>query len=83
MHTVTIPISDEVVNLLNLQLSETAALVRLAAAVKFYEVGKLSSGPAAELAGIPRTEFHERLADFDVPTFRMTEKELQGDLARA
>jgi predicted HTH domain antitoxin len=31
--------------------------LRLLAAVKLYELGRLSSGRAAELAGLPRVEF--------------------------
>lgn len=31
--------------------------VRLLAAIKMYELGRLSSGRAAELAGMPRVEF--------------------------
>lgn len=31
--------------------------VRVLAAVKLYELGRLSSGRAAELAGMPRVEF--------------------------
>lgn len=31
--------------------------LRLLAAIKLYELGRLSSGRASELAGIPRVEF--------------------------
>ena len=31
--------------------------IRMLAAVKLYEMGRLSSGRAAELAGMPRVEF--------------------------
>jgi predicted HTH domain antitoxin len=31
--------------------------LRMLAAVKLYEMGRLSSGRAAELAGVPRVEF--------------------------
>ena len=31
--------------------------IRMLAAVKLYELGRLSSGRAAELAGMPRVEF--------------------------
>ena len=48
----------------------------LAAAVKLYELGELSSGAAAGLAGLPRVVFLARLADFGVDTFRLTETDL-------
>ena len=60
---------------------EFAAELRLAGAVKLYEIGRLSSGAAAHVAGIPEnTSFLTRLADFDVDTFRMTEEDFSpGD----
>jgi predicted HTH domain antitoxin len=48
----------------------------MAAAVKLFELGRLSSGAAARLAGVPRTVFLTRLADYGVDTFRLTEEEL-------
>lgn len=64
--------------------SESAAAeVRLAAAVKLYEVGRLSSGAAAALAGIPRTSFLTKLADYGVATFQLSEEELREDFERA
>src|SRR5919106_1589966 len=40
--------------------------VRMLAAVKLYELGRLSSGRAAELAGIPRVEFLLSLGRYKV-----------------
>ncbi len=57
--------------------------LRLAAAMKLYEIGRLTSGGAAELAGIARVEFLARLGDYGIPTFRLTEEELREDLERA
>ncbi len=45
------------------------------AAVKLFELKKLSSGAAARLAGVSRVEFLERLGDYGVPVFDMTEQE--------
>ena len=55
------------------------ARLLLAAAVKLYELGELSSGAAASLAGLPRVVFLGRLADFGVDTFRLSELELQRE----
>lgn len=55
----------------------------LAAAVQWYESGRLSSGAAAELAGLPKPVFLERLKDFGVPTFRQSEEELREEFANA
>ena len=51
----------------------------LAAAAKLFEIGELSSGAAARLAGLPRTTFLTKLADFGVDTFTLTEEELHKE----
>jgi predicted HTH domain antitoxin len=51
--------------------------------VKLYELGRLSSGAAARLAGIPRTLFLSKLADYGVDTFRLTEDELERQTSLA
>ncbi len=48
---------------------QTGKALRLAAAMKLYEIRKLSSGAAAELAGMTRTCFLERLQEFSLPCF--------------
>jgi predicted HTH domain antitoxin len=52
----------------------------LAAAVKLYELGRLSSGAAAELAGIPKPLFLSKLVDYGVCTFDLKKEELQREL---
>jgi predicted HTH domain antitoxin len=52
----------------------------LAAAVKLYEISRLSSGAAAELAGIPKPLFLTRLADYAVPTFDLNKEDLRREL---
>jgi predicted HTH domain antitoxin len=53
--------------------------LRMAAAVKLYEMGHLSSGAAARLAGIPRAVFLFHLADYGVDTFRFNEEEFEKE----
>jgi predicted HTH domain antitoxin len=48
--------------------------------MKLHELGHLSSGAAAELAGISKVAFLHKLADFGVDAFRMTPEELARDL---
>ena len=53
--------------------------IRMAAAAKYYEMGQLSSGAAARLAGIPRALFLTRLADYGVDTFGTDEVEMKKE----
>jgi predicted HTH domain antitoxin len=52
---------------------------RFAAAVKLYEMGQLSSGAAAQLAGVPKPYFLSHLVDYGVYTFDFSEDELMHD----
>lgn len=56
--------------------------MRLAAAVKWYEMGKISQGKAAELAGLSRQDFIESLSRFNVSPFQVTPEELAEELKR-
>ena len=44
--------------------------MRLAAAVKWYEMQRVSQAKAAEIAGVSRAEFLTALAHFDVSPFQ-------------
>ncbi len=79
MSKVKISVPDEALAALKVNPEALAGEVRMAAAVKMYELGRLSSGAAAGLAGVPRTIFLSKLADYGVPTFRLTETELEAD----
>ncbi len=57
--------------------------LRLLAAVKLFELGKLSSGRAAQLAGISRVEFLAGLGRYRVSPFALTAEELAADVANA
>jgi predicted HTH domain antitoxin len=76
MADVTITIPDDAALALHLSADRLGPELRLLAAVKLYELGRLSSGAAARLAGVPRVLFLARLADYGVETFRLTEDEL-------
>jgi predicted HTH domain antitoxin len=79
MSEITFTVPDEALAALEMTPELFAAELRLAGAVKLYEMGRLSSGAAARVAGIPRTVFLTRLADFGVDTFRLTEMDFRQE----
>ncbi len=52
------------------------AQMRLAAAVKWYEIGRISQSKAAEVAGISRAEFLSALTHFGVTPFQYSAEDL-------
>jgi predicted HTH domain antitoxin len=83
MHTITLTIPDETLQALQTNPEDLRQEMLLVVAVKLYELGRLSSGAAADLAGIPRTIFLSKLGDYGVDSFHLTEAELVEDLANA
>lgn len=81
--TISIELSDETLGAISSDPTAAAAELRMAAAAKLFELGRLSSGAAAELAGVPRVMFLAKLAEFGVSVLRATEAELADDLANA
>jgi len=51
--------------------------IRLMAALKMFELGKISSGKAAELAGMSRMEFFEACGRYRVSPFNYTDEEVE------
>ena len=82
MSTMTIELPDRLLPVLGETEARALDELRMAAAVKLYEMGKLSSGAAAEVAGIPRVVFLNRLGEYGV-TFHYSEEELRRDVANA
>ncbi len=54
--------------------------IRLMAALKMFELGKVSSGKAAELAGMSRVEFIETCGRYRVSVFNYTPEELEKEI---
>jgi hypothetical protein len=61
--------------------ASAAGEIRLLAAMKLYELGRLSSGAAATLAGLTRVEFLANLEEYGVSPFQLSPVELDQDLA--
>ncbi len=83
MPNIIIDCPEEVLISLKQDTASFGRNLALTAAMKFYELGQLSSGKAARLAGISRIDFLRRTSDFKVPAWDLTEDELIEDLKNA
>jgi predicted HTH domain antitoxin len=79
---VVLDLPESAASLMHGSAEEFARELRLAAAVKWYEVGRISQSKAAEIAGVSRHDFLEALAAFRVSPFQETPEELVASLKR-
>jgi predicted HTH domain antitoxin len=76
---IMLSVPDEALSVMKMTPEQFGGELLLAGAIKLYQMGRLSSGAAAKVAGVPRTVFLTRLADFGVETFRMTEEDFRQE----
>ncbi|MBK7600578.1 MAG: UPF0175 family protein [Acidobacteria bacterium] len=80
MTTISVQLPDSVFSALRYAPDEFVKEMRIAAAVKWYEVGRVSQGKAAEIAGLSRAEFIEALSRFEVSPFQYSAEEIDQEL---
>lgn len=78
-----IPYPPEVLWALQKEPGEFETEARLLLALKLYETGKLSTGLAAKLAGVPRVTFLFLLGQHGLSPFGEEPEELEQDLENA
>ena len=78
MKRAVIPYPAEIPQILKLSDSELAREIRFLAAAKLHELGQLSSGKAARLAGLDRVAFLHELGRIGVPHHQSPRREGRG-----
>ncbi|TVQ97813.1 MAG: UPF0175 family protein [Desulfovibrionales bacterium] len=76
---VTINLPEDVLPILRTTPENFVHQMRLAAAAKWYEMGKVSQGKGAELAEVSRQEFIDALSAFGVSPIQMTPEQLEAE----
>jgi predicted HTH domain antitoxin len=80
MNAITIDCAPELAVALGRREIEIAKEIRLSSALKLFELGRISSGLAAKLAGLSRVEFLLLCGQYNVSIFQQTPDELEDDV---
>jgi predicted HTH domain antitoxin len=80
MKELTLTYPNDLAQVVQLTTEELSAQLLLMAALKMFELGKLSSGKAAELAGLTRVEFFEACGRYRVSLFNYPDEEIEAEL---
>ena len=78
--TLAIELEDDVFPAMQKEPEEMGREMRLAAAAKWYEIGAVSQGKAAEIAGVSRSEFIFEMSRFSVSPFQERFEEITRPL---
>ncbi len=81
MKNLSIQLPETVFSALRRSPDEFVQEMRIAAAVKWYELGEISQNKAAEIAGITRSEFINALSRYKVDFMQYTSQELAEEMA--
>ena len=75
---------ESLANVLKLSDEDFAKEMKISSLVKLYEIGRVSSGVAANVLGISRIEFYELLAKYKVSMLGdYSVEDLKNDIANA
>lgn len=80
MQQLVLTYPDDLKDAVHLSPDEMSALILLMAAIKMYELGKLSSGRAARLAGLSRVAFLEECSRYGVSPYNYSDDEVEEQL---
>jgi predicted HTH domain antitoxin len=81
MNTVTIDLPEMTFAALGKTPKDLGREILVAAVIKWFELGKISQGKAAEILGISRTEFLDVLSNYCVSAWQYTKEDLDEELS--
>ena len=81
MTVIHIDIPQPIETSLNRTPAELARDMRLYSALMLFQQGKLSSGMAAQLAGVQRVEFLHLCGEYNIPVLQQSPDDLDAELA--
>ncbi|MBK9091417.1 MAG: UPF0175 family protein [Anaerolineae bacterium] len=81
--TLAIQLPGDVRQMLNRTPEEMARDLRLYAGLMLFRLGKLSSGAAADMAGVPLLMFLDLCPEYDIPVSQITAEDLHRSRAVA
>jgi len=79
--TLTIPYPDDLPLSSGQSADEFEREMRFLLAAKLYELGRVSSGRAADIAGVSRVEFLQNLGQYRISIFNYSPGELEEELS--
>ena len=82
-HELTIPYPDDLLLSLKVSSESFESEAKLLLAIKLYEMGRVTTGTAAQIAGMDRVAFIFNLDRFGLSPIGVTGDELEGDLVNA
>lgn len=83
MKTLEIHYPETLPDSMNLSLGEMERELKMALAVKLFELGRLSSGQAAQMASTSRYQFLHSLSDYRVNALGWDSSEFDVEIANA
>jgi predicted HTH domain antitoxin len=83
MTSLTMEFPEEVFSTLRRTPSDFVRELRLAAAIHWYQRGRVSQEKAAQIAGLDRTDYLLALAREEIDVFPVDFDDLERELARA
>ncbi|MCX7735982.1 MAG: UPF0175 family protein [Candidatus Kapabacteria bacterium] len=83
MKTAELEFPEDISNMLNLSEEEFLLELKTLAAIKYFELKKLSLGSCAKLANMSKADFINLLSKYKISIFNLSKEEINQDIYNA